>query len=165
MADGGPVVTNSGPLIAMATIGQIDLVGQLYGSVFVPEAVFREVSWYGANRPGAAELATAPWAVRVALDNPPDPLLAEDLGPGEAAAITLAVRRNACLLLLDDRRARRVAEIAYHLRVKGVTGMLVAAKRRGLLASIRPLIEEMRGNGYYLAQPVIDRALREAGEG
>jgi uncharacterized protein len=98
------------------------------------------------------------------LGTPPDALLAEDVGPGEAEAITLAVRRHARLLLLDDRRARRIAEVAYHLRVKGVAGILVTAKRRGLVASVRSVLEEIRANGYYLAQTIIDRALCEAGE-
>ena len=164
MSEAGPVVTNSGPLIALATVGQMDLVGGLFGSVLVPEAVFRAVTWFGVLRPGAAELAAATWAVRVELGTPPDALLAEDVGPGEAEAITLAVRRRARLLLLDDRRARRIAEVAYHLRVKGVAGILVTAKRRGLVASVRPVLEEIRANGYYLAQTIIDRVLCEAGE-
>jgi len=67
-------------------------------------------------------------------------------------------------VLLDDRRARRIADVAYHLRVKGVAGILVAAKRHGLIASTESLLVQIRGNGYYIAQPIIDRAIREAGE-
>jgi hypothetical protein len=88
----------------------------------------------------------------------------EELGDGEAEAITLAVRREAKLLLMDDRRARRVAELAYRLRVKGVAGVLVVAKRRGFITAVRPLLEAMRGRGYYLSQRLIERACREAGE-
>ncbi len=164
MSDPGPVVTDSGPLIALATVGQMDLLAGLYGTVFVPDAVFREVAWYGARRPGAVELAAAAWAIRVALEVPPDALLAEDVGAGESEAIALAVQRRARLLLLDDRRARRIAEVAYRLRVKGVAGVLVAAKRRGLIASVESLLVQIRGNGYYIAQPIINRAVREVGE-
>ncbi|HEV8714800.1 MAG TPA: DUF3368 domain-containing protein [Candidatus Binatia bacterium] len=89
----------------------------------------------------------------------------EELGDGEAEAITLAVRRKAKLLLMDDRRARRVAELAYGLRVKGVAGVLVAAKRRGLITTVRPLLEAMRAHGYYLSQRLIESACREVGEG
>ncbi len=144
----GPVVADSGPLIALATVRQMDLVGKRYGVVLVPGAVLREVTSFGSNRPGAAELAAAAWAVRIELEPPPDPLLAEDTGPGEAEAITLAVRRGARLLLLDDRRARRIAEVAYGLRVKGAAGLLVAAKKQGLITSVRPLLDEMRASGY-----------------
>ena len=164
MSESGPVVSNSGPLIALATVGQLDVLGSLYGSVLIPGAVFREVTEAGGGRPGALEVASATWIERVDVDPPPDRLLAEELGAGEAEAITLAMRRGARLLLLDDRRARRIAEVAYSLRVKGVAGLLVAAKRRGLITAVRPLLEAMRVHGYYLSQRLIDRACREAGE-
>lgn len=96
MSDPGPVVTDSGPLIALATVGQMDLLGKVFGTILVPDAVFREVAWYGARRPGADELAAATWAIRVDLEVPPEALLAEDVGPGESEAIALAVQRRAC---------------------------------------------------------------------
>lgn len=164
MSEGGPVVTNSGPIIALAVVGQLNVLGALYDSVLVPGAVWGEVTEAGAGRPGAHELASATWVERVDIDPPPDRLLTEELGAGEAEAITLAVRRGARLLLLDDRRARRIAEIAYGLRVKGAAGVLVAAKRRGLIAAVRPLLEAMRIHGYHLSQRLIDSACREVGE-
>ncbi len=164
MSEAGPVVTDSGPLIALATVGLMDLVGKLYGSVLVPGAVFQEVAHFGRTRPGGAELATASWAERVDLDAPPDVLLAQELGPGEAEAISLAALRGARLLLLDDRRARRIAEVAYGLRVKGAAGVLVSSKQAGLIPSVRSPLDAIRSEGYFLAQSVIDAALREAGE-
>ena len=164
MSEGRLVVTNSRPVIALAVVGQLDLLGALYGSVLIPGAVWSEVTEVGARRPGAHELASASWVERVDVDPPPDRLLTEELGAGEAEAVTLAVRRGARLLLLDDRRARRIAEIAYGLRVKGAAGVLVAAKRRGLIAAVRPLLEAMRIHGYHLSQRLIDSACREAGE-
>jgi predicted nucleic acid-binding protein len=164
MAESGPVVTNSGPLIALASVGQLDLLSALYTTILVPEAVWREVTEAGAGRPGARELLATSWTTRVPLDPPPDRLLTEELGAGEAEAIALAVQREAQLLLMDDRRARRVAELAYRLRVKGAAGILVAAKRRGLIAAVRPLFELMRVHGYYLSPRLIERACHEAGE-
>jgi len=147
MAESEPVVTNSGPLIALASVGQLDVLRALYLSVLVPEAVWREVTEAGAGRPGARELAATSWTTRVTIDPPPDRLLTEELGDGEAEAITLAVRREAKLLLMDDRRGRRVAELAYRLRVKGVAGVLVAAKRRGFITTVRPLLERCEATG------------------
>lgn len=158
MPEPGPVVANAGPLIVLAAVGQLDLVGQLYGQVLVPETVFEEVTSAGAGRPGATELPAAAWAVRTKVDPPPDPLLAQDLGRGEAEAIALAVRRGARLVLLDDRRARQIAAVAYGLRVKGAPGILVAAKQRGLVGSVPPFLEQMRATGYFLAPAVIERA-------
>jgi predicted nucleic acid-binding protein len=164
MSEDGPVVTNSGPLIALASVGQLDILHGLYTEVLVPQAVWREVAEAGAGRPGSRELVTTSWAIQVTLDPPPDRLLMEELGAGEAEAIALAVHREARLLLMDDRRARRVAELAYGLRVKGVAGILVAAKHRGLISAVRPLLEMMQVRGYYLSPRLITRACLEAGE-
>ncbi|MBI3891832.1 MAG: DUF3368 domain-containing protein [Candidatus Wallbacteria bacterium] len=165
MSDVAPVVVNSGPIIALFAVGAQAILGQLFGTVLVPGAVYAEVCGFGEERPGAKELRDADWACRVDLDSPPEPLLAEELGAGEAEAITLASRRGARLLLLDDRRARRMAEIVYDLRLKGTAGLLVLAKQRGLLAAIGPLVMQMRGKGYFLSSALIERACREAGEG
>jgi predicted nucleic acid-binding protein len=164
MTESSVVVTNTGPLIALATVRRVALLGQMYGSVLVPEAVFQEVTAQGPHRPGAAELASAPWAIRSTLLAPPDPFLAGNLGKGEAEAITLAVQRSARWVLMDDRRARRIAELAYRLQVKGVAGILVAAKRKGLISKISSLLTGMQAAGYYLSQAVVERALQEAGE-
>jgi predicted nucleic acid-binding protein len=164
MTESGVVVTNAGPLIALATVRQLALLGQMYGSVLVPEAVFQEVTAQGQHRPGAVELASAPWAIRSTLLAPPDPFLAGNLGKGEAETITLAVQRGARWVLMDDRRARRIAELAYRLQVKGVAGILVAAKRKGLISNVATLLAEMQTAGYYVSHAVVERALQEAGE-
>jgi hypothetical protein len=165
MSESGPVVTNSGPLIALASGGQLDVRRALYTTVLVPEAVWCEVTEASAGRPGAHELSSTSWTTRITLDPPPDRLLTEELGAGEAEAIARAVQREARLLLMDDRRARRVAELAYGLRVKGVAGILVAAKHRGLIVAVWPLLEMMQGHGPYLSPRLIERAGHEAREG
>jgi predicted nucleic acid-binding protein len=61
MSDGGPVVTNSGPIIALTTVGQLDVLGTLYGSVLVPGVVLREVTEVGV------QIVARPWREDVAL--------------------------------------------------------------------------------------------------
>lgn len=94
MTDPSPVVTNSGPIIILSAIGQLDLLRGLHTSVLVPESVFTEVSLAGKGRPGSAELEVAPWLERVPVVPPADPLLLQLLGRGEADAITLALRES-----------------------------------------------------------------------
>jgi hypothetical protein len=164
MTDPAPVVTNSGPVIILSAIGQLDLLRGLHASVLVPESVFAEVSVVGMGRPGSAELAAAAWLERVPVIPPADPLLLQLLGRGEADAITLALRRGAAWLLLDDRKARRIAEVTFGLRVRGVAGILVAAKRRALVPRVRPLLDEVLARGYFISERVVAQALRESGE-
>ncbi|HEV8714799.1 MAG TPA: hypothetical protein VGX03_18470 [Candidatus Binatia bacterium] len=68
MSESGPVVTNSGPLVALASVGQLDVLKVLYTSVLVPEAVWREVTEAGVGRPGARELVATSWTTRVTID-------------------------------------------------------------------------------------------------
>jgi len=160
----GPIVCNAGPLIALSIVGELGLLEKLYSRVLVPNAVFEEVVGAGAGRIGAAEVAAASWLEKVAAVSSPEPLLAMELGPGEAAVIATAHSLQAGLVLIDERRARRVAEQAYRLRVKGSAGILVSAKRAGLLAKVRPLLETISRKGYFLSAHLIDRAAQEAGE-
>lgn len=84
------------------------------------------------------------------------------LDAGETTTIQLALDRRAGLLM-DDRAGRRIAG-RLGLPVIGVLGVLVLAKRGGHLTRIRPSIEALIRFGYYLAGPVVDDALRLAGE-
>jgi predicted nucleic acid-binding protein len=160
----GPVVCNAGPLIALAMVGHLDFLQWLYRRVLVPNAVLQEVTGAGRGRIGAAEVAAAIWLERLPSGPPLEPLLAKELGPGEAEVIAAAYRLQADLVLMDDRRGRRIAEQAYRLRVKGSAGLLVAAKRAGLIPTVRPLLEGMCAQGYYLSRRLIERATEEAGE-
>ncbi len=165
MPDSPVVVSDTGPLIALANIDRVELLRDLFGSILVPEAVYREVVEAGAGRPGAAELERAQdWAHTVAPDPAPDALVFEELGLGESQTIAIGVQRRAHLVLLDDRRARRIAEIAYHLKVRGVAGVLVMAKRRGLIPEVRPLLVAMRSNGYFLSDRLVAGISKAVGE-
>lgn len=158
------MVSNTDPWIALGGIGHIDVLERMFGTVHVPGAVVREVEAGGVSRPGAADLARVTWINRVEFDASPDALLLREVGAGEAEAIVLARQLGARLLLMDDRRGRRVAELAYGLTVKGSAGLLVMARRAGLVAAVRPLFMAMRGNGYYLGNRLVERACAEMGE-
>ena len=84
------VVVDAGPLIALAGVGQLSVLDRLYGRILVPSAVIREVTLAGAARRGAGEVSAAGFIEEVNVSPPPDPLLANELGPGEAEVITLA---------------------------------------------------------------------------
>jgi hypothetical protein len=157
------IICDTGPLIGLSLVEQLDVLPQLYSSVLMPAAVLTELTAGGEERSGVAVVLAARWLERTAQVEV-DPLLAAELGTGEAAVIATAHRRPVDVVLLDDRRARRIAVQAYRLRVQGTAGLLVAAKHVGLLPAVRPLLEAMREQGYHLSQRLIDRAAAEAGE-
>jgi hypothetical protein len=159
----GVVVCDTGPLIALSIIDHLQILQPLFRRVVVPRAVLDEVSAGGADRPGSQAILGADW-FEILADVKPDPLLAAELGAGEAAVIASAYEIGARLVLLDDRKARRIAMGAYELRVIGSAGVLVFAKRAGSIPAVRPLLDAMIDRGYYLSQRLVDQATIAAGE-
>ena len=99
----------------------------------MPQTVFNEVAVAGIGKPGAKSLQAADWQARVQAVPIPDPLLVMELDAGEAEVITLARQLSPCMAIIDERRGRRIAQQVYGLPVKGTTGILVEAHRRGLI--------------------------------
>ena len=159
------VVANAGPLIAMARIGQFDLLQSLYGQIYIPPSVRAEVAISGRDRPGAEEVGIASWIHVVDVrDMTAVQLLRERLDASESEAIVLAIQIEAGLLLIDEARGRRLAE-ARGLHKTGTIGTLIMAKRRGLISAVTPLLDDLRTSGFRMGVDLYHEALRLAGEG
>lgn len=156
-------ITDSGPLICLARINQLELLPRLFSKIFVPPGVWSEVTVKGQSHPGAQEVSQVTWLTIQA----PDPQLVKPLSilvdAGEAEAIALAQTTSDCTILLDDSRARKIAQ---RLNIKhiGTIGLLLRAKRRGMLEKIRPHIDALIENGIYIRRELIDAVLKDAGE-
>jgi predicted nucleic acid-binding protein len=149
------VVSNSSPLIALHHLDQLDLCATLFGTVLIPPAVSHE-TFQTRSRPG--------WIEEHALAQPLSALVLRGrLGVGEREAIALAAELNADLLLLDDAAARRTA-ISIGLRVVGTFGILLQAKERQLLPSVKPLIDQLLAFGFHADDELVAAVLHFAGE-
>jgi predicted nucleic acid-binding protein len=82
---------------------------------------------------------------------------------GEAEAIALAMELGDVLLILDDKKARRVAQ-QIGLKVIGTVGMLLRAQRDGVIAEIKPLLTALVQADFRISDPIIQEALRLSGE-
>lgn len=162
------VVADAGPLIALARIDRLSLLASLYGSVLVPETVLVELC-VDSDRPGALVLSAAlargvirPHALAEGCASELARLCLL-LDAGEAAAILLAEQTDCRFLLIDERRGRDIAR-RRGLPVVGLAGMLLAAKRSGLLESVEPQLTDLSRQGYRLADALVAEVLRLAGE-
>ena len=133
------VVTNAGPLMALAKVGKLDLLWRLHGQVVLPAAVQEEVVTQGLARraPDAPIIRAAIQRGHLAVREVRDAELPADISglslqAGEKQTLYLALREQASLVLLDDQSARDAAE-GRGLRVKGTLGVLRDACRDGLL--------------------------------
>jgi predicted nucleic acid-binding protein len=151
------VVADAGPLIGLARAQRLALLHTLYGHVSIPPAVQEELQ-LGSRRPGAVQLqaaVTAGWLKCIALQTPGDlRRLAELLDPGEAEAIRLAEELPYRFLLIDNLKGRAVAK-RRGIPVVGVAGVLLAAKTRGLIPAVLPIMAELSQAGYRLASSLV----------
>lgn len=147
------LVTDTTALIALDRIGRLDILAALYASVLAPPAVVREFGY----RPA--------W---LREEQPDDPdgvaALRRHLDAGEAEAIVLARRIPDALLLIDEARGRRVA-VELGLDIIGTAGVLLGAKRAGLVPHVKPLLDVLRDRyAFRLADSLYEEVLRLAGE-
>jgi predicted nucleic acid-binding protein len=159
-----PVVCNSGPLISLATIDRLELLKSLFDEIIIPVAVYEEVVVQGYGEPGSQEVRDATWIRRVQVkDRLAVNLLRETLDAGESEAIVLAEEVGASYLLLDDALARRKASLI-GLHVTGTLGLLLMAKRVNLIASVAPVLQELRQTDFHMSMRVYRQVLAKAGE-
>ncbi len=158
------MVSDSGPIIAYARIGRLELLHQVCGELVVPGAVYHEIVVQGSGRPGAEDVEHADWIRQESVQH--RAILAQfpsTLESGEREAIILAEEQQATLLM-DDWRAREMA-VERGLLVVGVLWVLGEAKRLGVIQEVRPIIDELVASGYRLhPERVIGPFLREMGE-
>ncbi len=156
-------IADSGPLISLARINQHELLPRLFSKIIIPPKVWDEVTVKGQERPGAHEISRVTW---ITIQEP-DPLLVKQLNilvdAGEAEAIALAQTIPDCIILLDDSRARRIAA-RLNIKQIGTVGLLLRAKRTGLVEKVKPHLDSLVKNGIYIRQELIDAVLNDAGE-
>ncbi len=157
-------VADASFLIGLSMIQRLSLVREVVGRVLVAPAVWTEVVTRGAGRPGQRELREADFVeVRPVRNRVAVAMGMLSLGPGEAESLVLLQEAGASLFLADDPKARRAARKA-GVRAMGVAGLLLAAKHRGFIAEVRPLLELLLDRGFRIGRELIRGILRDAGE-
>lgn len=158
------VVSDAGPLIGLARAGFLELLKTLYGIIWIPPEVHHELH-PKSNLPGAHQLAQAitdGWLQvhELSLESRRDLVdLALILNPGEAQAIILAEQIKCRFLLIDERRGRRIAR-QRGLLIVGTAGILIAARKQGLLPAVLPVMDELAATGYRFSSALRDEVAR-----
>jgi len=162
MATSKPWVVNASPLILLGALRKLDLLVMLAPSLVVPKAVICEVA-AGAERDEATSVLVA-WAQeRMRPDVPVAATVSSwDLGAGESQVIAHCLTRSA-VAVLDDGEARACAQ-GHNLPVIGTLGVILRARKLGLISAARPLIEELLATGSYLDRGLVERELAKLHE-
>lgn len=159
------VVSNTSPLMNMAIIGRLDLFRHFYETVHVPQAVWDELVKQGTGKPGSEAIAAAHWIQTHTAQNQHLVItLREQLEAGESEAIALALELKATLLLVDETEGRRVAAL-YGLNKTGVLGILLLAKKQGMISSLKEEMDKLQKEAHFwISAPLSEKLLRNAGE-
>jgi hypothetical protein len=151
------VVSDTSAITSLLQIGLVELLSRIYSDVFIPEAVRDELLREHPSIPKFIRCQSASNRAEVQR------LLAE-LDLGEAEAIILAKELKADELLIDETAGRRVAA-REGVNVIGLLGVLLEAKGRGIISSVRQIAEELETKaGFRLSNAVKEMFFREAGE-
>ncbi len=156
------VIANSSPLILLSKISRLDFLKLSGNSIAIPQAVWDEVTNY-PDQKAVPILKEFPWIqIELEPEIPPE-VLSWNLGKGESAVIALGIMKGSSELVIDDSDARSCAR-SLGLQVRGTLGLVLLAKKRGHISSVRSTIDELILAGMYLDKGVVDQILRLAGE-
>jgi predicted nucleic acid-binding protein len=154
------VIADSGPVISLSILDLLDLLEMLYGQVYIPEEVWREVSRHAEELNILPQIADFTSHVK--------PLkganrFKEIMDIGEAEASTLYQELDADLLVVDDKGARRIAE-ANNIECIGTLAVLTDAKDKGLIISLKPLFQKLLLSNRYFKKELLNRILADYSE-
>lgn len=156
-------VVNASPLIYLSKGGFLDLLRLVGDEIVVPSVVASEINKRGQADPTVQALEKCPWLTIV--ETPPVPAIIQawDLGPGESSVLSYAYANSGTVAIMDDLAGRRCAE-ALSIPVNGTLGLVLIAKRRGVIHASRPVLEKLRQSGMYLSDSTMNQALSLIGE-
>ncbi len=160
------IVSNTGPLIGLAKINLLDILKNLSGDVLIPPAVHRELLGKVGAESSRIDRALSDFVhvTEVTPLKPPVKQALADLDEGERQAIGLASSLSDKILLLLDDRAGRAAARELKIPTTGLIGILLLAKEKGLIKKVGPQIDELRRQGYWVSDDVVQTAKELAGE-
>ena len=158
-----PIVCNTGPIIGLSRAGLCYLPGEMFPGVLIPDAVVAEL--HAKETGDVDEISKAIASARIIQnEQPPDPLLLAELDSGEAVVIQTARANGITGVLIDERKARRIAHTIFGLEVRGTCALLVEAKRRQLIPAVHPALTAMIAGGYFIGPRLMAECLSRAGE-
>jgi predicted nucleic acid-binding protein len=156
-------ISNTSPLVYLYRIQVVEWLPRLFSNVWVPTAVVEELMEGQRRGFDLPDFSTYSWLQIIEPRATPSEWLSLDLGPGELAAMALALENKNHIVLLDDMLARRTAHAA-GLKVWGTLKVLLEAKSQGLTDTIEPFVNRLSEAGMWLSEGIRERILALAGE-
>ncbi|MEK6782872.1 MAG: DUF3368 domain-containing protein [Bacteroidota bacterium] len=147
------VIADTSCFILLDKINELDLLQKVFGSITTTNEIATEI-----NKP------LPQWvSIQSATNHRYSELLVIEVDKGEASAIGLALEIDNSLLILDDQKARKLAE-RLNLNYTGTLGILLKAKELGILSAIGPLFQKIQQTNFRFSEKVLKDILQVADE-
>lgn len=139
-------------MILLNKIGQIELLEKLFGQLAITQTVADEFNkplpdWINIDTFNSGEIKG----------------LASLLDLGEAASIALASTNENSLLIIDESKGRKVAK-EMGVQITGSLGLLVAAKQKGYIEAVKPILEKIQQTNFRISENLIQVVLYKVNE-
>ena len=156
------IVCDTSPITNLLQIGQLNILHSLFKQIVIPESVYNELMYYEDQK---NEIERRSWIIVKSVKNFKKlELLELQLDKGEAEAIVLAEELSADMIVIDERKGRKIAT-EYGLRIIGLLGILISAKREGYIDLLKPYLEKLVFDvGFRINKNLYQRVLQEVDE-
>ena len=156
------VIVNSTPLIILSKIGELEILKNLYGDIMIPRAVFEEVT--RKNDLAKEKILNSEWIKILEVQDKSDRKIYQaKLHDGEVEVMMLAKEISADLLIIDDNAAKKTAKFL-GFTVTGTLGILLKAKAEKIISEVRPILEKMLAEKFYISDEILNLVLKTARE-
>ena len=154
------VIADTGAIISLIHIGQIDLIEKVFGDFYIAKAVWNELFNY--DNPDFDNSVLKVLKSRVKEISSKNYLsIVMDLGESESAILYEELKAD--YLLIDDNKARLVAE-SLNINCIGTLGLLLKAKQKGLITDLKPIFEKLIVYGRFFSRKLLNDILIKIGE-
>jgi predicted nucleic acid-binding protein len=159
-------VLNASPIIVLSKSGVLNLIGKLSDQWIIPQGVISEVSQKSDFDLIKKDLSEHSRVVMKKVTKIDPYVLAWDLGKGESEVLSLGMAESDSSsygLVLDDLQARKCAHLM-SIPLIGSLGLVLKAKRKGLIEFVKPVFLKLQTSGLYISPTIVSDLLRSVGE-
>lgn len=147
------IISDTSCFIILTNIGELNLLHKVYGQIVTTPDIADE---YGEALPEWVEIVAV-------TDKYRQQILEMQIDKGESSAIALALEIPNSTVILDDYKARKIAE-KLGITFTGTIGVIIKAKLTGIIPSIKPILQKIKKTNFYLSEELELQALHEAKE-
>lgn len=156
----GLVIADAGPIFSLAVVDKLGLLNELFDEVMIPRAVWEEITLLNNT---SFHTDIVKFFINKVVDIKGFNELTFIMDYGESEAVILYKEEEANFLLIDDKKARSIAE-NFGMNCIGTIGLLLISKEKGFLKELRPIFLELLRNKRYYSISLLNRLLIEGNE-